>query len=57
LDETWIDCHSTATKGWVPKFYNNHREKLDHCLKSKPGKGHRLILLHAGIYAFICMCI
>jgi transposase len=48
LDESWIDCHATAKKGWKPKVMKRRRDKLDHCLKRKSGKGARLIMLHAG---------
>jgi len=48
LDESWIDCHATAKKGWTPKVMKSKRDRIDHCLNRKPGKGARLILLHAG---------
>jgi len=49
LDESWIDCNSTAKKGWRPKVIKTRRDKLDYSLKMKCGKGARLIMLHAGI--------
>jgi len=48
LDESWIDCNSHAQKGWTPRVFRSKRDKLDHSINKKPGKGARLILLHAG---------
>jgi len=48
LDESWIDCNATATKGWVPRISKSKRDRIDHSTNKKPGKGARLIMIHAG---------
>jgi len=48
LDESWIDCNLTAKNGWCPKICKSTRDRVDHSINKKPGKGPRLILLHAG---------
>jgi len=50
LDESWIDCNATAKKGWTPKIMKSKRDRIDHSIDRKPGKGARLILLHAGLF-------
>jgi len=55
LDESWIDCNSTIKKGWAPKFKKSTRDRLQHSLKSKVGKGPRLIILHAGNQRILCL--
>jgi hypothetical protein len=42
LDETWFHSYDTMQKGWV----DNKSNKC--ALDIPPGKGHRIIILHAG---------
>ena len=58
LDETWVNAGHCNPYTWLPKLklvgINGSKEAINNLPKIPPGKGKRLIILHAGCeYGFI----
>ena len=57
VDETWVNACHTMSYAWLPQLkylgIDGNKEMVRNLPKIPPGKGSRLIILHAGIFIII----